>query len=77
MGASEDLGYGSPPGTGACRPRGSTEAASSGRHRAACGQAQTWLRWEQGCQHKGHLIHQELRGAEGVPLNPEKGRQLG
>lgn len=63
MGASEDLGYGSPPGTGARRPRGPTEAASSGRH-----QAQTRLRGEQGCQHKGRLIHQELRGQKGFLL---------
>lgn len=42
---------------------------------AAYGQAQTRLRWEQGCQRKGHLIHQELQGAEGFPLTPERGDQ--
>lgn len=29
------------------------KAASSGRHGAACRQAQTRLRWEQGCQQRG------------------------
>lgn len=77
MGVSEDLGYESPPGTGACRPRGPMEAESSGRHAAACGQARTRLRGEQGCQHQGRLIHQELQGAERAPLTPEKGGQLG